>query len=601
MWLRDVSVTVNTLHATDGRVVRSRAFTKTSLGYCLDDHHRRTLAIGEEQKLIQEYAVAGGVKMHTKFASNGKATLQLVKSHVMLLIKTANPRELQSWLRALQSGGRPSAASDDLAKRPLGQRSMSSANAGSSPSGCSPAGLPKKKSRERTPGGGYGGAYSSSRLSSPPSRPSPKLSPASQRRLTVEQQRVLRDVLGGKSIFFTGGAGTGKSFLLKEILRRLPAASTFATATTGVAACAIGGGTLHHWAGIGGGERPVADLAAGALRKRGNQWRAAKTLIIDEISMLDGALFDTLERVARIVRGSEKAFGGLQLVLCGDFFQLPPVVKNGALVKFAFEASGWDACVDTTHELTQVFRQSDPEFVTALNELRLGRCAPSVRELLMGCKGRILDDGDGIIATQLFTHKNDCARVNKAQLEMLDGKRNTYEARDSADTEDGRAALRTGSMAPEVLTLKIGAQVVLIKTLDAAQGLVNGARGVVVRFMNGGGAPEVRFDGGATMTIRHEPFTISQAGRVVATRSQLPLDYGWAISIHKSQGMSLSRVAVSLGKCFEHGQMYVALSRARSLEGLSLIDIDFSRLKAHPAVLRFHEEVLGHAIRPCPL
>lgn len=259
MWLKDVSVAVNMLHAADGRVVRTRQFAKTDLGYCLDEDSRRTLALGGEGNLVMEWPVAGGVKMHTKFAARGKATLHLIKRHVMLCITCPHPRQLEAWLRALQSGGRPSTA-DDLAKRPLGRSSMSNANASSSK--ISPAGLPKKKSCERASPGLSG--------LSPIRRAPPELSPASKDRLTPEQQKVrgagiwgtcitmtdrpcflmqsgtsarqvLLEVLDGKSVFFTGGAGTGKSFLLKEILRRLPAASTFATATTGIAACAIGG------------------------------------------------------------------------------------------------------------------------------------------------------------------------------------------------------------------------------------------------------------------------------------------------------------------------------------------------------------------------
>ena len=324
------------------------------------------------------------------------------------------------------------------------------------------------------------------------------------------------------------------------------------------------------------------------------EWREPSTRTLLDLctssqsfSMLDGALFDTLEALARRVRGSAEPFGGLQLVLCGDFFQLPPVAKQGAPFKFAFEAESWGRCVQRSFELTKVFRQSDPEFVEALRMVRLGQSPPAVRDLLKQCARRELPADDGIAATRLFTHRADCERLNFAELQKLPGSQLTFSARDVANDESALRQLQSSCPAPAELRLKVGAQVILTKTLDADTGLVNGARGVVLKLLQTRN-PLVRFNNGCEQIIRLESFSISQGGVAIATRTQLPLAFGWALSIHKSQGMTLDRVQISLSKGFECGQMYVALSRARALEGLSLLDVDWSKLRAHPKVLAWH-------------
>lgn len=361
MWLTPVKLCIQVLCPRTGKLLESRTINGTSVAYCLDEDDRRMLVVGEGRD-SREFPVQGGVRVITRFASEGKATLQLIRHNIMLLISGADPDALQEWCRALMSGGASRKAEMlaprvqrqqqelELAKRPLSSRSPGLAN-GVSPSHAG------KKARPRMPG----------------SPPLPPLSPAAREQLTEEQQTVLSAALSGRSLFFTGGAGTGKSFLLRQIMQRMPAATTFATASTGVAACQIGGTTIHFWAGVGAGDRSMAECASMASRRRGAQWAAARCLVIDEISMLDASFFEKLEAVARRVRNNQKPFGGLQLILCGDFFQLPPVAREG--FRFAFEAECWARCVPQLVELTTVFRQSDPAFVAALNEVRLGRCS----------------------------------------------------------------------------------------------------------------------------------------------------------------------------------------------------------------------------------
>lgn len=196
--------------------------------------------------------------------------------------------------------------------------------------------------------------------------------------LSKEQRSVLDLVLQDKkSVFFTGSAGTGKSVLMRAIIKDLRALylrepdRVAVTASTGLAACHIGGVTLHSFGGIGLGKEPVAELVKKIKRnqKAKNRWMRTKVLIIDEISMVDGELFDKLEGIARIVRNSGRPFGGIQLVITGDFFQLPPVPDSGRVAKFAFDAATWNTSLEHTIGLTQVFRQKDPSRSISLGSM----------------------------------------------------------------------------------------------------------------------------------------------------------------------------------------------------------------------------------------
>ncbi|XP_077190245.1 ATP-dependent DNA helicase PIF1 isoform X2 [Paroedura picta] len=424
--------------------------------------------------------------------------------------------------------------------------------------------------------------------------------------LTQEQSMVLNAVLSGKNIFFTGSAGTGKSYLLKRIVASLPPNSTYATASTGVAACQIGGTTLHAFAGIGSGKAPLHQCIELAQRSGVRlQWLNCQHLIIDEISMVDGELFDKLEAVARTIRKCEDPFGGIQLIICGDFLQLPPVSKGTEQAKFCFQAKSWRRCVHLNMELTKVQRQTDKDFIYLLNAVRQGRCTEEVIKQLTATKTHKLER-DGILATQLCTHKDDVELMNAKRLKELSGESRSYKAVDSdpvlVKTLDAYCPVSS------IIELKLGAQVMLTKNLDVSKGLVNGARGVVIGFVTEGkGLPKVRFLCGVTTAVGLERWVFKGPAGIHLTRQQLPLKLAWAISIHKSQkqlslmlelenrrgilllqGMSLDCVEISLARVFECGQAYVALSRARSLAGLRVLDFDPKVVKANSCVLQFY-------------
>ncbi|XP_070234176.1 ATP-dependent DNA helicase PIF1 isoform X3 [Bos mutus] len=284
------------------------------------------------------------------------------------------------------------------------------------------------------------------RLRLPPTKPE----------LSKEQAAVLRAVLKGQSIFFTGSAGTGKSYLLKRILGSLPPTGTVATASTGVAACHIGGTTLHAFAGIGSGQAPLAQCVALAQRPGVRQgWLNCQRLVIDEISMVEADLFDKLEAVARAVRQQNKPFGGIQLIICGDFLQLPPVTKGSQLPQFCFQAKSWRRCVPVTLELTEVWRQTDKTFISLLQAVRLGRCSDEVTRQLRATAAHKVGR-DGIVATRLCTHQDDVALTNERQLQELPGEVHSFEAMDS-DPQQART-LDAQCPVSQLLQLKLGAQ-----------------------------------------------------------------------------------------------------------------------------------------------
>uniref|UniRef100_A0A2K5D802 ATP-dependent DNA helicase PIF1 n=1 Tax=Aotus nancymaae TaxID=37293 RepID=A0A2K5D802_AOTNA len=386
--------------------------------------------------------------------------------------------------------------------------------------------------------------------------------PSTKPQLSEEQAAVLRAILKGQSIFFTGSAGTGKSYLLKRILGSLPPTGTVATASTGVAACHIGGTTLHAFAGIGSGQAPLAQCVALAQRPGVRQgWLNCQRLVIDEISMVEADLFDKLEAVARAVRQQNKPFGGIQLIICGDFLQLPPVTKGSQPPRFCFQAKSWKRCVPVTLELTKVWRQADQTFISLLQAVRLGRCSDEVTRQLQATAAHKVGR-DGIVATRLCTHQDDVALTNQRRLQELPGKVHRFEAMDSnpelASTLDAQCPVN------QLLQLKLGAQV--SKCWEE-----------VVRFLCG-----------VTEVIRADRWTVQITGSQLLSRQQLPLQLAWAMSIHKSQGMTLDCVEISLGRVFASGQAYVALSRARSLQGLRVLDFDPMAVRCDPRVLHFY-------------
>jgi hypothetical protein len=423
----------------------------------------------------------------------------------------------------------------------------------------------------------------------------PDKKPKSNVVLSKEQNAVVEAAISKKSLFLTGNAGTGKSVVLREIVKVLKkkfmnddVAQVYVTAPTGVAACNINGCTIHSWAGLGIGELDK-NVTAKAIMKNKNKrekWENTKVLIIDEISMVSSDMFDMLEYIARFVRKSSLPFGGIQVILCGDFLQLPPITK-GKDLHFCFEAESWKDVVKQTFELTKQFRQTnDTKFTQILNEIRIGQISKESELELKKCIKKQLPEGK-IEATKLYPHKDTVSSENSTRLGGLKGDSTEFKAQDKGD-QPFLDTLKKNCSAPERLILKEGAQVILLKNLSVEEGLVNGSRGIISDFATQSGNPIVQF-ANQTCEIEQEDFTLVAGNEIKATRRQYPLDLAWAISIHKSQGMTIDFVQTSLNTVFEYGQAYVALSRCRSLEGLTITeDFDVKKFRAHPKVLDFY-------------
>lgn len=353
--------------------------------------------------------------------------------------------------------------------------------------------------------------------------------------LTAEQSEALRVIVDGsvwgpwrcfgailtcaptrskENVFVTGAAGVGKSTLLRALIRALPAKGLAICAMTGMAAVPLGGVTLHRWSGVGLGLGMAQQLLAAVegSAEAVRRWKATHTLVVDEISMLDARLFDALDFIGSAVRSSRAPFGGIRLVLMGDFAQLPPVA--GA---YCFTSARWPAVVQRTVQLTQVVRQREPQLIAALNELRLGRASPATLALFNSRVGDADDAADSILHTRLCARRRDVAHENAQMLRQLPGVRGTlYRSQDV-----GSPHYLDDCAAPAELRLKVGAQVVLVRTLPLADGgLVNGSRGVVTGLGVADGWPTVRFVGGVQRTIGPVRWTITQGGRDVASRTQ---------------------------------------------------------------------------------
>ncbi|XP_077372024.1 ATP-dependent DNA helicase PIF1 [Festucalex cinctus] len=594
-------VTTEHLNAS-GQATRRQVIRKASVLLGRNEFRELILRV-HDGKVPQNYPLKD-FKLFTKFARDGKCTVKLLPENIQVLISNCPPDQLSLFLRTLSIKHQAGLSGKTLSVReklkaglprsfeaisPLQQKDIQKVN--ELRSNVPPKGL--SDCTNRTTGAGQQVKRSRSDCNFSPVKTNPSKKPVLSlptRKLNKGQAAVLNAVLSGKNVFFTGSAGTGKSFLLRKIIGSLPPKSTFATASTGVAACHIGGTTLHSFAGIGSGSAPLEQCIELAQRPGVLQhWTSCRHLVIDEISMVDATFFDKLESVARSLRRSTEPFGGIHLIICGDFLQLPPVSKGKEKSKFCFQARCWRKVIQVNLELTEVRRQTDQTFISLLQAVRMGRATEEVTNKLIESAYRQIDR-DGIVATRLCTHKDDVELTNDNKLQQLPGSTRVFEAVDSDP-----ALVRTidaHSPVSRLLHLKVGAQVMLTKNLDVTRGLVNGARGVVVAFEPGKhGLPRVRFLCGVTEVMKPERWVFKSGGGIYLSRQQLPLKLAWAISIHKSQGMTLDCVEISLARVFESGQAYVALSRARSLEGLRVMDFNPHVVRADPDVLVFYKRL----------
>lgn len=408
----------------------------------------------------------------------------------------------------------------------------------------------------------------------PSSRPAPTWPP------TAEQQAVLDTVALGRDVFLTGPAGTGKSYTIGLVLdwARSAGKKVALTATTGAAGALINGSTLYSYLGIGLGTREVADLVAGANRHTVERVRAMDIMVIDEVSMLSAELMDKVVAYTLAVRRGVQ----FQLVLSGDFCQLPPV--QGA---FCFEAAAWAQRSPVIVQLTQLMRQSgDSAFQEMLMRLRWGECGPE-DEATLRALGDTAFDG-GLRPTRLHSLNAEVDRINReefAALVALGGATRSYPR---VTRDDRSRAWADAAGVPSTVVLCLGAQVMVTRNIPDL-GLVNGSRGEVAWLPEDGDSVVLRRPGGGLIAVQRVALNCENDA-ALSVRA-MPVRLAYCLSIHKSQGITLDAMEVNLGRSvFEYGQAYVAISRAKSLSSVRVLDVHPASFRTHPSVVAFYKK-----------
>ncbi|WP_119025772.1 AAA family ATPase [Acinetobacter soli] len=421
----------------------------------------------------------------------------------------------------------------------------------------------------------------------------------------MKQETALKLLKAGENVFLTGSAGAGKTYTLNQYIQYLKARKVpvAITASTGIAATHMNGMTIHTWAGIGIKDH-LSDDDLKRMKERKylkEHLENAQVLIIDEISMLHAKQLNLVNQVLKYFKESDEAFGGIQVIVAGDFFQLPPVGKNDERNrdKFCFMSDAWVEAKFRVCYLTEQHRQDDEILNQILNAIRAQNIQPNHKQALLSSRQH--DIGDTF--TRLYTHNMDVDAINFQHLNEIENDGHQFNA-----TLDGNEklleTLKSSVRAPEELTLKKHAKVMFVKN-NFDMGYINGSLGEVIGFEEDdefGLLPKVKMTDGTTLLVEPETWSIeNEAGKVIASFQQIPLRLAWAITIHKSQGMTLEAAEINLTHTFEKGQGYVALSRLKSLTGLRLLgfneqalELDTLALKADKRFQELSQEAEDH-------
>jgi ATP-dependent DNA helicase PIF1 len=464
--------------------------------------------------------------------------------------------------------------------------------------------------------------------------------------LSDEQAQALNCIREGRNVFVTGVAGTGKSLVLKKALEYIENNyendEYVAVAPTGSTAIALEGQTMHSFAGIGVPKIYTDFSKTKSNKKTAKKWKSLKILVLDEVSMVSGEFFDSLSVIVSDIRNDPRPFGGIQLVVCGDFLQLSPIAPRRGEVEqmtlalqekegldnpqdardwlflnrgFCFQSLAWNESNFDFVELQHVFRQSNRDFVRILQDIRIGNVNDeTVRYLREKCERPLPPNEFGIRPTVLHSKNVNVDRDNSIDLNKLPGESVSYSALDQVEVEKGSGpwvkkqlqgnSFFSACIAEQDLQLKIGAQVMLIKNLNQNSRLANGSRGKVIGFRtvkNSASSddnllpgvdkyPVVQFKNGLQQVIKPQKFQSRLLGMGICTRTAIPLKLAWAITTHKAQGLTLDYVIADVGQVFAEAQLYVALSRASDESGLELRNFSKNRVKTNQLALRFHQD-----------
>lgn len=461
-----------------------------------------------------------------------------------------------------------------------------------------------------------------------------------QDQMSPEQKLAFEKYKSGQNVFITGPGGTGKSALIREIYKYANQRehNIQVCALTGCAAVMLDckAKTIHSWAGIGLANGDIDQIVHRVDKNffKKKDWRKTRTLIVDEVSMMSKRLFDVLDIVGKTVRNCHsRPFGGIQLIFCGDFYQLPPVGVNTEdpdNSRFCFESENWFSTFPKENhiQLKQIFRQNDPVYCQILNQVREGRITRKTDEILRSRVGVLLPEvsEDGTPQTKptiLYATRSRVDEINRLEmdkLDILDPDSPTYnyelkyatdlplsdkerQLRGAQSKERIMAELHTlknGILCDDIVHLRVGAQVMCVVNMEesvttSATPICNGSQGVIVRMVDNPAGntpplPVVRFNNGLEMTVNYHTWVSENIPGIGV--SQIPLILSWAITIHKSQGATLDRCIIDIGSgVFEAGQSYVALSRIKSLEGMSIMSYDVTKIMVNKRVKAFYGEL----------
>lgn len=409
----------------------------------------------------------------------------------------------------------------------------------------------------------------------------------------MDQALALEIMAEGHNVLLTGPAGSGKTYVLNEFIRRAKTKGRYVavTATTGLAATHLGGNTIHAWSGIGITDQLSPHFEENLLKGRRDIIEATDVLVIDEISMLHDYRLDMIDEVARRVRRQpDKPFGGIQVILCGDFFQLPPVNRSDSRQgSFVVNALVWEEFDPVICYLQEQHRQDDEDFLEILNAMRSGDIRRRHAEMLLKRVDADLGLGSGQEATELHTVNIDVDRINDSRLKGIGGAEHHYQMI-TTGKESYVETLKRSCLALEVLALKKGALVMAIKN-SAEKRYANGSLGTVVDFEKGSHYPIVVLHSGRQITMEPETWELRDGNKKRASIAQIPLRLAWAITVHKSQGMTLDAARIDLRRAFVEGMGYVALSRVRRLDNLSLVGINRMALQISEEALEIDKQL----------
>jgi ATP-dependent DNA helicase PIF1 len=413
---------------------------------------------------------------------------------------------------------------------------------------------------------------------------------------TMTQKEALDILKMGENVFLTGPAGSGKTYVLNNYVNFLKDKNVEVgiTASTGIAATHIGGMTIHSWAGIGINDK-MSDSDIRDLFKKKHltgRFKRTKVLVIDEVSMLHHFRLDMVDKVCKMFKDNNAPFGGMQVILVGDFFQLPPITRGGERAYFAHKSNVWNAMGLKVCYLDEQHRHEDDILLNLLNDIRANNTGEHTLESLRARYKKNIKGAN--MPTKLYTHNVDVDKINEKELDKLPGNNKIFEMK-SRGARSLAYTLKRSCLAPEYLYLKKNAIVMFVKN-NFEKGYVNGTLGKVIDFQfNDEYAyeiPIVETIKGDRIFAEPESWRIEEEGKTKAEINQIPLRLAWAITVHKSQGMSLDVAEIDLSKAFALGQGYVALSRVRALSGLKLMGLNDTALKVNKEILEFDRELV---------